>query len=198
MTGAKAGFAAIVIAYPLIVYFGLEHFGARLIAIILIAMALLRLFVVRNVDGLSAAMPHARLVVVALLVFGVLTFVFNVPVLLQYYPVVMNILMFALFFGSLLRPPSMIEQIARIATPDLSPAGVEYTRKVTIVWCGFFVLNGSMALYTVLATSIGFWAVYNSVISYSLMGVLFAGEYLIRRIVQRKGAEQTGAGDWHQ
>lgn len=196
MSGAKAGFAAIVVAYPLIVYFGLEHFDARFVAVVLIAMALLRLFFVRNVDGLAAAMPQARLVVVALLVFGVLTFASNVPVLLQYYPVAMNVLMFSLFFGSLLRPPTVIERIARITTPDLPEAGIAYTRKVTIVWCGFFILNGSIALYTIIGTSIGFWAIYNSAISYSLMGVLFAGEYLVRRIVQRKEAARSGTGAW--
>lgn len=196
MTGAKAGFAAIVISYPLIVYFGLEHLDARAIAILLIVLALLRLFLIRSSEGLSAVMPHARLVVIALLVFGVLTFVSNVPVLLQYYPVVMNVLMFSLFFGSLLRPPSIIEQIARITSPDLPDAGVAYTRKVTMVWCGFFVLNGAMALYTVLGTSLGFWAVYNSVISYSLMGMLFAGEYLVRRVVQRRAAPHAGSRGW--
>lgn len=196
MTGAKAGFAVIVVTYPLIVYFGLEYFDARLIAISLIALALLRLFLVRNIDGMSAGMPHARLVVIALLVFGVLTFVSNQPVLLQYYPVVMNVLMFAFFFGSLLWPPTIIEQLARISNPDLPEAGIAYTRKVTMVWCGFFVLNGSMALYTVLGTSLGFWAVYNSVISYSLMGVLFAGEYLVRRVVQRREAASAGSRGW--
>lgn len=194
MTGAKIGFAVIVIAYPLIVYFGLEHFDARIVAIVLIGMALLRLILVRNVDSLSAAMPQSRLVVVALLVFGILTFVSNVPALLQYYPVFMNGLMFVLFFGSLLHPPTVIERIARISTPDLPETGIAYTRKVTMVWCGFFVFNGSMALYTTLSSSLGFWAVYNSLISYSLMALLFVGEYIIRGFVKRRDAAQAGAG----
>lgn len=194
MTGAKIGFAAIVITYPLIVYLGLEYSDARLVAIVLILLALLRLFVARNVQGLSALMPQSRLVVVALLTVSILTLASNVPVILQYYPVAMNVLMFSLFFGSLLYPPSVIERIARVTTPDLSAAGVAYTRKVTIVWCGFFVFNGSMALYTTLSASLGFWAVYNSLISYSLIGILLGGEYLVRRVVKRKLSVQAGAG----
>lgn len=194
MTGAKVGFAAIVIAYPLIVYFGLEFFDARIVAGVLIALAVLRLFVARNVKSLSSSMPQTRLVVVALLVFGLLTFAFNVPVLLQYYPVAMNVLMFAMFFGSILHPPTVIERIARLTTPDLPETGVAYTKKVTMVWCGFFVLNGSMALYTTLNTSLGFWAVYNSLISYSLIGILLGGEYLVRRVVKRRNALQASAG----
>jgi len=196
MTGAKVGFAAIVIAYPLVVYFGLQYFDARLLAVIIVVMAMARLFLDRKADGVMAAMPHARLVIIALLVFGVLTLATNVPVLLQYYPVVMNALMFTLFFVSLMHPPSMIERIARISTPDLPEAGVAYTRKVTMVWCGFFILNGSMALYTTTSTSLGFWAVYNSLISYTLMGLLFGGEYCIRRVVQKRSMVQNRANGW--
>jgi len=193
MSGAKVGFAAIVIAYPLIVFFGLEYFDARLVAAVLIGLALLRLFVARNVPAVSSSMPQTRLVVIALLVFGLLTFVSDIPSLLQYYPVAMNVLMFALFFGSLLRPPSIVERIARITTPDLSEHAVGYTRKVTMVWCGFFVLNGSMALYTTLNTSLGFWAVYNSLISYSLIGALLGGEHIVRRVVKRRISAQASA-----
>ena len=186
MTGARIGFAAVVIAYPLIVYFGLKHFDARLVAVLLIGLALLRLFMVRKADSPSAAMPQARLVIFALLLFGVLTLVSDIPVLLQYYPVAMNIFM--------LRPPSIIERIARLSNPDLPETAVAYTRKVTMVWCAFFVFNGSMALYTTLSTSLGFWAVYNTLVSYSLMGFLFAGEFLVRRIVKRRHALQAAAG----
>jgi uncharacterized membrane protein len=197
MTGAKIGFATIVVAYPLIVYFGLEYFDARLVAVVLICLAVLRLWVAKNVQGLSSLMPQSRLVVIVLLVFGILTFASNVPVILQYYPVAMNMLMFALFFGSLLHPPSIIERIARVTTPELPEAGVAYTRKVTMVWCGFFVCNGSMALYTTLGTSLGFWAVYNSLVSYSLIGLLLGGEYLVRCVVKRKISMQAGAGGPH-
>jgi uncharacterized membrane protein len=78
----------------------------------------------------------------------------------------------------------MIERIARIREPNLPDAAVRYTRIVTEVWCLFFVLN-AVALYTALAADIEVWALYNGVIAYVLMGLLFAGEYLVRRRVQR-------------
>ena len=195
MTSAKIGFAAIIVAYPLLVYFGLEHLDTRFVALIIIGLALLRLFVGRNVQVLSSLMPHARIVVVMLLIFGALTFAADRASLLQYYPVAMNLLMFLVFFVSLLRPPSVIERIARITTPDLPDAGISYTRKVTMVWCVFFVFNGSMALYTTLSTSLGFWAIYNSMISYTLMGVIFCGEYLVRRVVKRKISATARVGE---
>jgi uncharacterized membrane protein len=49
------------------------------------------------------------------------------------------------------------------------------------VWCGFFILNGCMAAWTAFAASRETWALYNGLISYLLMGVLFAGEWVFRR-----------------
>lgn len=191
MGPANLVFAIVVIAYPAIVYFGLDFFGSQAIAFILIAAALARLFLFKRMDSKASGMPHGNLLVAALLLVGVSAILLNSPVLLQYYPVCINVLLLALFANSLVRPPSLIEQIARIKSPDLPTAAIAYTRKVTIVWCVFFALNGAMALYTVLGANLGIWAIYNSFVSYSLMGLLFAGEYLVRRQVKRNIAEQS-------
>ena len=90
-----------------------------------------------------------------------------------------------LFSFSLFRPPSVIEQIARLKELDLPEFAIPYTRKVTTAWCGYFVFNGAIALYTVLVADMEFWALYNGFISYLLMGLLFAGEYIVRRKVRR-------------
>lgn len=193
-----AGFAvtAFVIAYPLIVYFGLRFFEVRWIAAALLLIVGLRLVMIKRVGGNAALMSQTKLVAVVLLLVGAVAMFSNSAELLQYYPVCMNVLMFMLFAVSLIRPPSIIEQIARIRTPKLPDSGVVYTRKVTIVWCAFFALNGSAALYTILETSLGFWAIYNSLVSYGLMGLLFAGEYIVRRAVLRGSAEHRGAKRW--
>ena len=94
--------------------------------------------------------------------------------------------MLVLFFVSLLRPPTIIERIARFKDPNLPDAAIRYTRNVTIIWCVFFILNGGAALYTTLYTSLETWALYNGVISYVLMGLLFAGEYLVRKRFQNR------------
>ena len=59
-----------------------------------------------------------------------------------------------------------------------------YTRRVTQVWCGFFVFNGSLALLTALYASDGVWMLYNGLLAYVLMGILFAGEWLVRQRVR--------------
>lgn len=181
---ARIVFAAIIVAYPLIVYIGRDRIEARTLAVVLMGLAVMRLLLVKRVGGWAERMPQTRLMIAALLVICSVTVFSNSPDFLRYYPVFINIIMFMFFFASLLHPPSVIEKIARLQTPDLPESGVRYTRKVTMVWCAFFVFNGTMALYTSLRTNIGFWTVYNGLISYCLMGVLFVGEYAIRRHVR--------------
>jgi uncharacterized membrane protein len=72
--------------------------------------------------------------------------------------------------------------------PDLPEEGVRYTRTVTQVWVGFFALNGAIALWTVLQAGWDAWLIYNGAIAYAAAGLLFAGEYLVRLSVKRRGA----------
>ncbi len=63
---------------------------------------------------------------------------------------------------------------------------MQYTRRVTQVWCIFFFINGAIALGTALWASAAVWSLYNGVIAYLLMGGLLGGEYLVRlRFKQR-------------
>jgi uncharacterized membrane protein len=57
---------------------------------------------------------------------------------------------------------------------------VRYTRRVTEVWCAFFVLNAAAAAYTAIYATREAWALYNGVIAYVLMGTLFVAERLLR------------------
>jgi uncharacterized membrane protein len=93
--------------------------------------------------------------------------------------------MLLLFSWSLLSPPSLIERLARIQHPDLPPEGVIYTRRVTQIWCVFFIVNGSIALVTALWSSFEIWSLYNGLIAYLLMGILFIGEYIVRMKTQK-------------
>jgi uncharacterized membrane protein len=57
---------------------------------------------------------------------------------------------------------------------------------VTQVWCIFFAVNGALALVTALWASAATWSLYNGVIAYLLMGLLFAGEYGVRCHFKRR------------
>ncbi len=105
---------------------------------------------------------------------------------LKYYPVLINIFMLILFGYSLINPPSIIERFARRQEPDLPPAGIMYTRRVTQVWCIFFMINTCISLTTILWASPKIWSLYNGIIAYIFMGLLFGGEYLVRIRFKRR------------
>jgi uncharacterized membrane protein len=168
--------ALVTLAYPLIVYLCLGHFEPRWLAVLLVALALVRLGVGRTAATWGIA--GAALVLAGFTWFG------NAWMPLKLYPVGVNAFMLALFGASLLHPPSAVERLARLREPNLPPVAVVYTRKVTQVWCVFFALNGLMALATALWASDAVWTLYNGFIAYCLMGALAAVEWLVRRRVR--------------
>jgi uncharacterized membrane protein len=185
----KIVIAVLVLGYPFLVYFGLLYFDARGVALVLIALAAARLACLERAPG--APLRQALLLPFALLaLIGLLVMVSGAPALLRFYPVAVNAGMLLLFGATLLRPPSMIERIARLTEKHLPPEAVRYTRVVTRVWCGFFVVNGAIALATALLADLTLWTLYNGVIAYLLIALLFAGEMVVRRRV-RRGAPAT-------
>ncbi len=167
---------AITAGYPLLVFFGLGHFEPRWLALLLAALAVLRALGSRDLFWWWAA--GAGLVLAAVSALA------NAALPLKLYPVLVNLVLLIVFAASLRHPPSMVERLARLREPDLDAQGVAYTRRVTQVWCGFFVLNGGIALATCLWGSDKTWALYNGLIAYGLMGLLMGIEWLVRRHVR--------------
>lgn len=169
-------FVALSVAYPLVVYWAMGRFEPRWLAVLLLVLAVLRAVATRQAVWLMAAAGAALLAALAT--------AFNQALPLKLYPALVNAVMLVVFATSLVFPPSAVERIARLTDPDLPPAGVAYTRRVTQVWCGFFVFNGLLALATALWASDRAWALYNGLVAYVLMGALFGGEWLVRRRVK--------------
>ena len=74
-----------------------------------------------------------------------------------WYPVLVNASLLSVFGASLFSGMPVVERLARLGLrgKPLPPEGVAYTRRVTAVWCGFFVVNGSIAVATILADDLG-------------------------------------------
>ena len=72
--------------------------------------------------------------------------------------------------------------LSKLLQTELSPAEVRYCRSVTWLWVLFFALNGSIAAFLALRGPISLWAAYTGVISYVLIGAVFALEFLVRRL----------------
>jgi uncharacterized membrane protein len=169
----------LTVFYPFAVYFGINYFEPWKIAGILIVLLLIKLAISYSDNHWSKP----------LLMAGVLYCGFAIwsgnLVSLRFYPALVSGVMLVIFSWSLLSPPSVIERLARIQHPDLPSEGVIYTRRVTQVWCVFFIVNGTIALATALWSSLEIWSLYNGLIAYILMGILLGGEYVIRMKTQK-------------
>lgn len=154
------------------IYFSLGHIEPRWIALLLLSVAVFR--------ALASQDKFWRYAAVVAFLLALLSMCLNHATPLKLYPVIVNATLLCVFAISLSHPPSVIERFARLQNPLFPNEAIAYTRKVTIIWCVFFMFNGSIALFTALYASDQVWALYNGLISYCLMGVLFVGEWLVR------------------
>lgn len=177
----------LIALYPFAIYFGLNYFEAKYLAVFLCLVLLLRYL---SGGGLSVAGSKKQKIIIAVLATVLIVFSFaeNSIEGLKLYPVVINFSLLLTFTYSLFHPPAMIERIARLKEPELDDEGIQYTRLITKLWCGLFVFNGAAALYTSFFCSIETWVLYNGLIAYLLIGTLLGGEFLYRYfyIVKRK------------
>jgi uncharacterized membrane protein len=117
----------------------------------------------------------------------------NSELLLRLYPSLVNLGLLIAFGATLVHGPSMIEKFARLGNPDLPPGAVRHTRRVTQVWCVFFLLNGAFSAYTALYWSRASWSLYNGAIAYVLIGVLLIAEVIWRYLVVLPRAARSEA-----
>jgi uncharacterized membrane protein len=163
----------LTIAYPLVVWLGSGTIEPRLLAVFLGLVLLTRVRAL-NVGTVGRCFFLGTLALLTATIWA------NAVLPLKLYPVIMSTLLLIAFGYSLIVPPSMIERFARLKEPELPEPAVAYTRQVTQVWCGFFAINGMIALATAVWASPKVWWLYNGFIAYVLMGLLFTAEYLVR------------------
>ncbi|WDY58380.1 COG4648 family protein [Pseudomonas sp. PSKL.D1] len=164
------------VMYPFAVYFGLAHVAPWQFGLLLGALWLARAIVTRS--------PGSQWMAIAALGFCALLGLSDSPALLRWYPVLINAFMLALFGTSLLRGMPMAERLARLREPHLPARAVRYTRRVTQVWCVFFLVNGLIATALTLWAPLSWWTLYNGLLAYIAMGLLFAVEWRVRQRVR--------------
>lgn len=169
------------VAYPVLVYFGLSAFSPQFILIGLLIVVLLRAvtFAVQKRYG-----PAGLAVLVAgIVAAGGLA---SELLAIRFYPVIVSLTMGAVFTVTLFTDRPMVERLARLKMPDLDAYSIAYTRKLTKVWIGFFAVNAMIATWTALYASMEIWTLYNGFLSYVLIGILFIGEWPVRRILRAR------------
>ncbi|MCB9897783.1 MAG: hypothetical protein H6825_07255 [Planctomycetes bacterium] len=179
---------ATLLLYPPLVWFGLTHGSPRRVALVLLCVLLpavaLRLRSSRR-DAWRGLAILPLVTVAALLAAALL----DSAGLVLVTPVVINLLLLAAFGATLRRRDArgrpgtpMIERFARLQEPELPPDKVAWCRAWTIVWCVFFLLNGTAAALLADFAPLSWWAFYTGLLSYGLIGLLFALEFVMRRM----------------
>ena len=173
---ATVAFVLLAVGYPALVYFGLKTLPPKTVALTLGALLLVRL-----VSGLSTT-GGLRLIGLLLppLALCAASAYANSREFMLYLPVFTALAMLASFGFTLFRGPSFVETIARLRKPEMSAEEIAYCRRITEIWVSFFLVNGTVALGTIRSGSMDAWVFYNGFLSYVLMGVLFAVEFVYR------------------
>lgn len=173
--------AMLGVLYPVLVYFGLSSYAPRYVLLTLLAVIVIRAVLsVCTQKYLQAGLT--LLVAVILAIAGIASEV----VAIRFYPVIVTATLAAIFTLSLFSGMPIIERFARMREGNLDDYARGYTRKLTKVWIGFFIVNGLIAGWTALYASLETWTLYNGLISYVLVGILFVGEWPVRRLVRSR------------
>lgn len=176
----------LMLAYPLCVYCGLNHFSLRYIALFILGVLFARFMLMRKSLTMQTSKPYFFIVLAGIL-FSSLGGLFNSLLMIKLYPVTISLILLSSFYYSLLHPPTIITCIAQnLEKAPLSTDIIAYTRKVTIVWCVFFTINAILSFYTAVYSSTAVWSLYNGLLSYLFTGLLFVGEWLVRYFVKKR------------
>lgn len=170
-------------AYPVLVYVGRDAVPP----LAFVALALL-LIGTRAAFARSAALRDWRLPLLGAGAVVAVAALVAPAVAARIYPVAMSLATAAAFGLSLAQPTSLVERIALTTEPDLPPAGRSHCRRVTWAWTIWLTLNALIAAGLAAFGNDAAWALWTGILSYLASGVLFAGEWLVRRMVRRTAA----------
>lgn len=178
---ARGLVGVVLLGYPVAIYFAHGHLSPSQLLAGLLGLLSVRSLVsawalrrrVAQQTGLAVVLALAAVVVLAQ--FGHVRMSW-----LRFYPMLLDLGVTGLFFGSLFTARPLVERIARVLYPDLPPSGVRYTRRVTQIWGGMMLVITLVSLGTALVGSLRVWSLFNGLIVYVVIALTFACEYAVR------------------
>lgn len=174
-----AAVGILVAAYPFLVASGLDHLSARSLGAALLALLV--------AAALASGSHVGRVVPLLLRRFGLLVAVTvaaaatNHPVALKLLPTLTSLWLLGTFAASLRGGGSIVGQFASAMHDGFPDFLLPYCRKVTVLWCAFFAANGTVAALLAFSEPTGVWAMYTGFVSYLLVALLAAGEYVFHK-----------------
>ncbi len=187
-TAAGILVAGLLMGYPVAIYFGDSYLRpADMLAGLLFLLALRLLIHAR----LSRRHRSLDVAVAVFLAAGAVASVLWLPHFsmrwLKLYPALFDVAVFAAFFGSLFTHRPLVERFARaLQHGELPQQAIAYTRNVTRAWSAVMAGITLVALYTACCTPTRVWSLFNGVLVYAILGLVFGIEYTLRRHLRRK------------
>lgn len=190
-TIARVATVILAVAYPIVVYLGLLRLSARSVAALLLGLVVV-LWLSRARAYDAKALRSALVPLLPTVAGAAITMITAERWALLAVPVVINLGLLTTFGASLGtgRMPT-IERFARLQEPTLSEAQVAHCRGVTKVWIGFFATNAVFSGALAVAAPFEWWAAWCGGLAYACIGLLVAGEWIVRR--RRFGATHRKA-----
>ncbi len=188
--------AILVAAYPFLLVTGLDHASPRAIGAVLLALTV--------TAGLTAGGHSSRLLPLLVRRFGLLVAASvaaaatNHPIALTMLPSLSSLWLLATFGATLRREPSMVAQFATAMHDGFPDFLLPYCRKVTWMWCAFFAINAVVGAVLAIAQPAEVWAFYTGFLSYLVIVVLAAGEYVFHKSRFRYYEDGWADGIWRR
>jgi len=172
--------ALFVVASPWVLYWTVSQQRIDVAAAVLIGWVIVRTLPI----VLSARRDHRRAALqlpAIALVFAVLGWISDDATWLLVLPSATQGAFGIAFLRSLSGVP-LIEHFARMVKPELGPGELAHCRAWTRIWGIYLLVLAAIGLGLARGAPLAVWTGYVGVVSYVLVGALFAVEYLIRKI----------------
>jgi len=170
-----------VLASPWVLYITLSQQRVDIAAFVLVGWVALRAIVI-----VASAEPEQRRAALQLpavaLVFALLGLISHQRVFLLILPSATQAAFGLTFWRSLAKPVPLIEHFARMVKKELSDGEIAHCRQWTRIWAIYLWVLAAIGLVIAAVASLTVWTAYAGVISYVLVGVLFAVEYVQRKL----------------
>lgn len=176
---------AFFFAYPFIIYFGINYLPPSFFGLALVALLAIRFGVL---------LPEERLLFLPILAvflgYSLATVIFDSTTMLLLYPALVNFSLCLVFASSLRHGESLLLRVVRARGAVLSEYTPRYLYRLTALWAGFFIFNGVISIWTS-TLSMQAWTLYNGLISYLIIAILGASEWVFRRHYKKKMGVET-------
>jgi uncharacterized membrane protein len=189
---AKFLFGLIAVLYPALVFCALVIFQLpiRYLSIGIIVFAV----IYSVINGRHYRGKHTAALFISpaiLCAIGAASLFSDSRLILKLYPALADLAYITILLTSFLFPPPFAFYFIDIFDKSMKTKFPQkqferYCFRATLAWCVFFLVDGIVAVFTARGCSDVVWGIYNGGISYVIMGILFIGEFIILKSVEKK------------